>query len=411
MRSLLISALLTTGCGATITAVEPHGDAAVDAPAVDAPAALTTCSRWAVSERAVVVSDPADQERFQLVDAIATPDGALVAWREHDANGRDDRVHVRRVTDDGVTHPWSAPGRSSRGGVTTLPRERDLQFSMVWDATRDGVAMLADGPTDRAECVFARFSGDDSHTRQTIDLAPLGDFTLAGCGSLARTDDGWSFLTAEVRALWGDQLVFLSEDGRVAGMPTRLPMTGGPSSEPMTRTDTTDGFVATWMEAERTPIGGYEFHARRFDRRGTPLGDDMVVSQSSNPYVSPRVLDTREGLLGTWFNGLVGVRPLRADASPAGDTISLNGVEVHANTRGQEVLAVTSYPLFDASMSEILFHVLDGRGERRVPPQWVRIDRPITTVRGMRVVPTHRGALIVFGQGERILAVPVGCMP
>lgn len=38
-------------------------------------------------------------------------------------------------------------------------------------------------------------------------------------------------------------------------------------------------------------------------------------------------------------------------------------------------------------------------------------DRPLMFANGLRVVPTRRGALIVFGQGERVLAVPVDCVP
>lgn len=407
MRGLLIGALLTTACGATVSATDSHGDAAADAPATP-----TRCSRWSPGDEAVIVSDPADQERFRLVDAIATPDGALVAWRERDPSGRDDdQVHVRRLHDDGSVHPWSAPGRGSRRDVVTLPRAAELQFSMVWDAARDGVAMLAGGRTDRGACVFARFLGDDSQAWQDVDLTGLGGFALAGCGSLARTSDGWSFLTSEVRALWGDELVFLSDEGRLAGTPARLPMTSAPTDSPMTRTDLPDGFVATWVQATAmSPRTDRELHVRRFDPRGTPRGDDETISINADGYAFPRVLDTRDGLLATWFGGVVSARPLHADGSAAGDTVALNGDGIHADVRGDDVVVVTSVPA-EPGMARLYFIVTDLRGVQRGSFRWVLPNRPLTPIRGMRIVPTRRGALIVFGQGERILAVPVGCAP
>ncbi len=410
VRAVTAAALLSTACGASVTAVQ------LDAGAGDVPAASSTCARM-VGGPAVIVSDPADQERFRLVDAIATPDGALVAWRERDPSGGPDQVRVRRVRDDGSTHPWSAPGRMSRGAVVTLPRDAELQFSMVWDEARDGVAMLAGGQTDRGACVFVSFRGDGSQLAQSVDLDSLGGFTLSGCGSLARTADGWSLLTAEVRALWGDQLVYLSDDGRLAGMPTRLPMTGWPSIGPMTRTAVSDGFVATWVEPERmSPANRIALHARRFDRRGTPLGDDVVLDHGGDAYLLPRVLETREGLLASWYGGLASLRPLRADVSPAGEVAS-HGVApprttaAHADVRGDEVLVASASEGVTTREVRVDLGLTDGRGARRGEPLRLLPERALTRVDALRVLPTRRGALVVFGQAERVLAVPVDCLP
>ncbi len=427
-RASLICALFATACGSSVT-VAPLDAATTDivtsdtvtidgsAPDVAAPdvAAPSACARWAVSDQVVVVSDPAERVRY-LLDAVATPDGALVAWRELAPYGQDDQVRLRRVNDDGTLHPWSAPGRGSRRQVVSLTRMGDLQFSMVWDAARDGVALLTNAPADRGACHFTRFLGDDSQSWQLVDLSTIEGFPLAGCGSLARTLTGWSLLAAEVRATWGDQLVFLTEDGRIAGTPTRLPMTQSPSIDPMTRTAVAGGFVATWSERDpMPPRTGLELHARRFDPSGAPLGDDVLLDRANTTYFLPRVLDTREGLLAAWYaNGIV-FRPLRADASPSGGAVRVDGVlaafGVHAEVRGADTLAVTSTAVSDASMSQFFFLVADGRGALRGAPMRVLPDRPLMFANGLRVVPTRRGALIVFGQGERVLAVPVDCVP
>ncbi len=415
VRAVSVAALLVTACGSSVTAVQLDGGTADVAATVDAPVVLGTCRR-ATSGPLVVVSDPSDPQRFQLVDAIATPDGALVAWRERDPANGPDRVHVRRVRDDGSVHPWSAPGRMSRGAVVSLPRMADLQFSMAWDAARDAAVMLAAGQTDRGACAFVTFRGDGSQLAQTVELNTLGGFSLSGCGSIARTDDGWSFLTSEVRALWGDQLVFLSEDGRFAGMPTRLPMTEAPTSGPMTRTVVSGGFVATWVEA-RTIMPGAEvaLYAQRFDRRGTALGDAVVLDRGEGAYSPARVLETGDGLLATWHRQAITVRALRADVSPAGESVTLArtvpAAGVHADVRGDEVLAVMHTAVFDPSATRLFLVVTDGRGTPLAEPIRLLPDTPLSFVEETRVVPTRRGALVVFGQGQRVYAVPVDCLP
>lgn len=431
-------ALLAAACGSSVTAV--RADAATDALATDAlaadaltadaltadvPAMPSQC-RWSMSDRYVVVSDPADQQRFRLLDAVPTPDGALVAWRERSPTGRDDQVRVRRVLDDGTAHPWSAPGRGSRAEVVSLPSDAALQFSMVWDAPRDGAAMLAGGQTDRGGCALVQFRGDDSQTSQGVDLSATMGFPLHGCGSLARTTGGWSFLTAEVRALWGDALVFLTDDGRLAGEPTRLPMTGNSYVGPMTRTAVSDGFVETWVEPVRGTEGPlHELHLRRFDARGAPRGGDEDLG-TADLISDAQVLETPAGLLAVWhhadralqgYNGIL-TRPLLPDASPTAGLMRYldapSAAGIHAAVRGSQVLLAA--PTAMARGARIHLLILDGRG---VPlrPALELVPGPMPVGVGpVRVIPTRRGALVVFevesgAQGGRVLAVPVDCLP
>lgn len=420
--ALAALALLATACGSSVTSVRSTADASVDAPAVDVPAAAASC-RVALARRFTVISDPPDRQRFRLVDAIPAPEGALVAWRERNPNGRDDQVRVRRILDDATPHPWSAGGRGSRTEVVSLPPAGSLQFSMVWDAPRDGVAMLAGGETDRGACVFSRFLGDNSQMWQVVELGSLMGFPLAGCGSLARTPGGYSFLTGEVRALWGDQLVFLSEEGRFAGAPTRLPMTSQPSPWPMTRSAVSGGFVATWPEILRGPgAPANELHVRRFDSRGAPLGDDEALG-TAEPLADAQVLETPSGMLAVWFRGAgnpglpdtIVTRVLRADASPSGDPVTLTQRQwrpgIHAAVRGDDVLLAA--PTREAAI--YLLRLSGGGAARSEPLEVWRSASPVA-VGPVRVVATARGALVVFevetgNQGGRIVAVPVDCAP
>lgn len=415
-------ALLATACGSSVTSVRSTADASVDAPAVDVPTTSSSC-RSAVGQRFTVISDPPDRQRFRLVDAIPTPDGALVAWRERNPNGRDDQVRVRRIREDATPHPWSAAGRGSRTEVVSLPPSAALQFSMVWDAPHDGVTMLAGGPTDRGACVFSRFLGDNSQMWQVVELGSLMGFSLAGCGSLARTPDGYSFLTGEVRALWGDQLVFVTEAGRFAGAPARLPMTSQPTVAPMTRSVVSGGFMAAWAESVRGSSGPLqELHLRRFDSRGTPRSNDE--GQGTADTVSDaQVLETPAGLLSVWHSGsslpggpsAILAKPVMADARPGGFLVPFTGRPwirgIHATARGDEVLVAAP-----TSEAAIYLLRLSGRGAALAEPLELWRSASPVAVGPVRVVATARGALVVFEvetaeQGGRIVAVPVDCAP
>ncbi len=415
-------ALLATACGSSVTSVRSTADAAVDAPVVDVPAAAASC-RPVVGQRLIVLSDPPDRQRFRLLDAIPTPDGALVAWRERNPNGRDDQVRVRRIREDATPHPWSAAGRGSRTEVVSLPPSAALQFSMVWDAPHDGVAMLAGGATDRGACVFSRFLGDNSQMWQVVELGSLMGFSLAGCGSLARTPDGYSFLTGEVRALWGDQLVFVTEEGRFAGAPARLPMTEQPTVWPMTRSVVSGGFVATWPQLLRGSSGPMnELHLRRFTSRGEPLGEDIALG-TATPLADAQVLQTSSGLLAVWFGGsghpglpdAIVTRVLMPDASPGAEAVTLTHRPwipgLHATARGDEVLVAAP-----GSEAAIYLLRLSGRGAALADPLEVWRSPSPVSVGPVRVVATARGALVIFEietgeQGGRIVAVPVDCAP
>lgn len=413
----LALALLTTACSSSVTSVRSTGDASVDVPAA------TTSCRATSAGSLTVISDPPDRRRFRLLDAVPTPDGALVAWRERNPNGRNDQVRVRRIRDDATPHAWSAEGRGSRTEVVSLPPEGSLQFSMVWDAPHDGVAMLAAGATDRGACVFSRFLGDNSQMWQVVELGSLMGFALAGCGSLARVPGGYSFLTAEVRALWGDQLVFLSEEGRFAGAPSRLPMTSLPGIAPMTRSVVSGGFVAAWVQSVRgsdRPLR--ELHLRRFDERGTAQGNDELLD-TAGAVSDVQVLETPAGLLSVWHSssstagvaGAIMARPLMPDARPAEGLSSSTARPwipgIHATARGDEVLVAAP-----TSEAAIYLLRLSGVGAARSEPLEVWRSPAPVAVGPVRVIATARGALVVFEveteeQGGRIVAVPVDCGP
>ncbi|MEZ4408144.1 MAG: hypothetical protein R3A52_16955 [Polyangiales bacterium] len=421
MKRVIVLALCVAGCGSTVGGASVSSDAGADGSApVDVPHVTGPCA-WTPGE-AVVVSLPEDQSRFALVDAVATGDGALVAWRERALNGGPDAVRVVRVDGAGRRHPWSADGSLTRGEVVTLPMNAPLQFSMAWEPSRARAVMLAGGPTDRGPCVFAAFTGTNEREWQQAD-PPTDGVSLSGCGSLGRHPNGWSYLTQEVRALWGDQLVRMDDSGRVAGA-TRLAMTARQPDTAPTRNALGGGFVARWTESMREGLQTVrELHLRRYDALGEPVGEDVVAQRIHGAIHDPRVVEVGDGALAVWREGVdtlppldgVAVRPLAGDLSPRGDVVVYTRLGfvvggLDATARDGEVLAVTA---LGSGVIRAVLLSFDAAGALRVGPVALPIVSDAGPLEHLRVVATPEGALVIATRpevsGTRVVAVPVAC--
>lgn len=421
MKRVVAISLCVAGCGSTVGGASVSMDAGADVGApVDVPHTPGPCA-WTPGE-AVVVSLPEDQARFSLVDAVATGDGALIAWRERALNGGPDAVRVVRVDGAGRRHPWSADGSLTRGEVVTLPMNAPLQFSMAWEASRSRAVMLAGGATDRGECVFASFTGTSERLWQRAE-PPTGGFVLSGCGSLGRHPDGWSYLTAEVRALWGEQLVRMDDTGHVTGA-TRLPMTARQPDVAVTRNALAGGFAARWTESMREGLQTVrELHLRRYDDLGAPAGEDVVAQRVHGAIHDPRVVEVGDGALAVWREGVdtlppldgVAVRPLARDLSPTADAVVYTRLGfvvggLDATARDGEVLAVTA---LGSGVIRAVLLSFDAAGALRVGPVALPIVSDAGPIERLRVVATPEGALVVATRAEvsgtRVVAVPVAC--
>ncbi len=419
-RRGVIAALCAAGCGSTVSGASVGADAGRDVVEVDAPSVPGPCA-WTPGE-AVVVSLPTEQARFTLVDAVATGDGALVAWRERALNGGPDAVRVVRVDGAGRRHPWSADGALSRGEVVTLPMNAPLQFSMAWEPSRERAVMLAGGDTDRGGCVFASFVGANERQWQRAD-PPTGGFTLSGCGSLGRHPGGWSYLTSEVRALWGEQLIAVDDTGRVTGS-TRLPMTTRPPDGELTRNAVSGGFAARWVESRREGLQTVrELHLRRYDSAGEPAGDDVVAQRIHGALSDPRVVELGDRALAVWREGVdtlppldgVAVRPLARGLSPTAEPVVYTRLGfvvggLDATARDGEALAVTA---LGSGVIRAVLLAFDAAGSLRVGPVPLPIISTAGPIASLRVVATPEGALVLATRadpdGARVVAVPVAC--
>ncbi|MEZ4394614.1 MAG: hypothetical protein R3A48_26370 [Polyangiales bacterium] len=415
-RWLLLTAL--AGCAATVdgTASGDAGGAAHDA---DVPAAPRDCA-WRPAA-AVEVSPPGDL-RYRLVDAAPTPDGAWVTYRARRPGGDDDELFVTRVTASGEPHPGAPLGSVIRAPLFGLAGTASLQTSMLGEG--EGLTMLFGGETDRGACVWARLAGPDTRAIRSLNPSELAaGFTLTGCGAMLRTAGGYSFVSEQVRALWGTTLLELDEGGGFTRS-SELPMTAGPTQSGVSRVALPGGdFLGSWVEAAAPQGRMSSLNARRFSERGEARGDTFAITTTVETLKDSVLTLTAEGVVALWegpadrfpASDALLVRALSRDGRPVEEPQALTSLGfflggLSAAARGDELLA-TAITARDGMRLELV--VMSARGALRaqVDTGLRDLDGPL---RLSRVTATREGALVfaTVAQGERggrVVAVPMRC--
>lgn len=421
MRCITLGlAIAATGCAATVDGTARDGGAADVPPPVDA---RTGPCQWRA--RPAVDVTPRSVPRYRLVDAIATEDGAWVAYRFH-LPGRDtDALYVARLREDGSPHPDVPEGSTARADLFGLPFRASLEFSMTWDPARRTLATLSEAETDRGGCVWTATEGANARTIRTLDPSSLmPGFARAGCRALLPTRDGYSFVSEQVRALWGTDLLTLSRAGDLLGFRS-LPMTEAPAEQGISRIRTRDnGFVATWVETRGVGMARESsLRARRFSEDGLPVGPQQVIARSASTLKNALLVETSAGLVAL-YEGSADTFPvsdallthaLDPQGAPAREPEAQSGLGfflggLSATTRGDEVLA-TAVGTRDGIRLAMLR--LDARGSLRgqIDTGLNDVDGPTRTA---RVVATPSGALVFAtvaqgAEGGVVVAVPMRC--
>lgn len=427
MRALSLLFFATTAAGCAATVDGSAGDGGADATARDvitAPVDVPTgpC-RW----RALPAVDvtPRSLPRHRLVDAIATEDGAWVAYRAHLPARDSDELRVIRVREDGTEHPDYPAGTTARADLFALPFRAGLEFSMHWDPTRRTLATLSEGMTDRGACVWTATEGVNARTIRVIDpSAVMPGFSRGGCRALLRTPGGYSFVSEEIRALWGTDLLAMSLAGDLTAA-APLPMTEAPAQQGVSRTALAGGgFVGNWVETTLgAPPRVIGLHARRFTDAGEPTGPMQVIATGSTTLKNAVVVETPGGMLALWegpadtfpASDALLTRALDARAAPVREAEALSALGfflggLSATARGGEVLATA---VNGGNGIRLTFAALDARGSLRaqVDTGLADVDGPSRTA---RVVATRAGALVFAtvaqgADGGVVVAVPMRC--
>lgn len=415
IRWLWLAAL--SGCAATVDGTAAS-DAGSDAGA-DVPVTPRDCA-WRPSP-AVEVSPPGDL-RYRLVDAAPSADGAWVTFRARRPGRDDDELFVTRVTASGAPHPATPLGSVSRASLFGLAGTASLQSSMLGEGER--LTLLFGGETDRGGCVWAQLAGANERTIRSLNPSEFaGGLSLTGCGAMLRTVGGYSFVSEQVRALWGTTLLELDEGGEFTRS-GELPMTVGQTQAGVSRTTLPGGdFLGSWVEAAAPQTRMSSLNARRYSARGEARGDTFAITTTDETLKDAVLTLTTEGVVALWegpadsfpaSDALV-VRALSRDGRPVAEPQALTSLGFYlgglsAAARGDELLA-TAITARDGMRLE--FVVMSARGALRaqVDTELRDLDGPL---RLSRVTATREGALVfaTVAQGERggrVVAVPMRC--
>lgn len=291
-------------------------------------------------------------------------------------------------------------------------------------AEGERVAVLASGATDRGECVWSLHEGAIERTVRSIELGALaGGFALAGCQSMLRARGGYSFVSEQVRALWGTTQIELDSNG-VFVRRGDLPMTTAPSQGGMSRLALDDGdFLGSWISAPITGRRESSLEVRRFNATGEARGALYGVASTPETLKDHALVRAREGLLALWegpadrfpASDALNVRALSLDGAPLAEARALTSLGfflggLSAASRGDEFFATA---LTAREGMRLEFLVLDPTGGVRaqVDTRLSGLDGPL---RLARVTATPLGALVfaTIAQGERggrVVAVPMRC--
>lgn len=345
-----------------------------------------------------------------LAEAISTAPGAAVTVLDGDA------LRLLRVGPDGAPDPaWPDPIT-----LTTGPSPAVVDhLSMAWIAAPPRVEVLWQDPTAQAFCVWSQVDAAGARTRAVM-LDPMGmSFSLAGCRDLAVVGSARSFVSEQVRALWGHTLLALEDTGRATERGV-LPMTMQPPSVPLRRAVLPDGGAMLWWTQGSSPRA---LLAQRVGPAGDALDVAHTVRAPMGETADAQVVVTDDGPLALWTEtsppSMLPTRwaqPLTAMGAPQGPPVAWSALgtpvaTAHATARGAEVVSATVVGL---GVLRVVVQGWDARGVARGVAGQLALETTPLPIRRVRVVATPAGALVFLdgrlasGEGG-VVAVPIAC--
>lgn len=398
-----------SACASTVGSTAGDAAVTVDVPAardaVVAPDVPSGPCRWTVGEPVVLRGPMAAGATRTLRDAQPDVDGVWMV-----------------TTDDGVTMLEHLD-----------PRGHRLAFGALrLDAPADGASIAVDAALGRRAvlteshdgCALSLFDTGARVSDPVRVAFPTGGFSLSGCRALAVNDDGYTFVSEQVRALWGLSLVQLDARGATPAQSPPSLLDGYPPVAYSRAALAARAFaLASYGPGgARTPRGGV--FVQRFDARGGAAGARQSVREDAGTIGDEgAVVTTDAGLFAAWVETPPGaaapqvwLRALDAQAAPVGEAWSPEMFRLY-----QGGLAATY------SRGAVLLTTIVGSGVLR---PWALVLAPTAgdvgvglalplpdgaaRTSGVRLAPTAEGALALYtadvgGSASVVVATPILC--
>jgi hypothetical protein len=264
-RGLCLAALVLVAPSCAATVDRTTRDGAVDAqPTTDAPSPPADVPAgpcgWRAGEAVCSRRPPAPRPHRTLLD-LRPAEGGAWALTSDDAGGdRAPDLALERIDADGRRRavvrlpPGFSPTTASLAVDESLGRRAVLAESRAGDVRR-----LRGGAPRRV----GRPRGAGARSP-----SPPNGFSLAGCRDLLPNAAGFTFLTEQVRALWGVEMVQLDAEGRTPAQVRDALYEGAPEMA-FGRFGLPDrGFAFVRVPSRRAPVGGHRAAAPTLRRVG-----------------------------------------------------------------------------------------------------------------------------------------------
>lgn len=382
-----------TRCGAS---TQPITDAGADA------------SQCTLAQDAIIDVTPADRPVFRLLDAISTGSGTLVAVRER-AGAETDPLSL--VTIDGTV--------AQREIVAQAPSTTDAFASLAADPSSGARYALFDGSTEG--CTFVRRANTGSLTRAIMASGGVSSFALEGCRDLLRTTTGLSFLSEQVRALFGTEQVRLDTAGSFVQRYT-VSTNGPPAMRPTRSSDQLQAF--SLIQANTLAASRVALTVQQIAEDGMQITAPQVIAELALAPSGALVVRNGGALLALWGGAVdtfppvfsLMTRRLDARATPTAPIVEHTEQGILADAPhavfARGAVYVTARFADGASVQRVLELGEDGRPSRA--PLTLALPSLGTGSARSRIVSTAQGLMVVTevavsSSGARVIAVPLRC--
>lgn len=387
------AAVVLAHCGAS---TQPITDAGADA------------AQCALAQGAIIDVTPADRPVFRLLDAIATREGALVAVREQGS---------------GETHPLSlvtlADGAAQRETVAQASAMAESFASLAADPSSGARYALFDGSTDG--CTFVR-RGTAAPITQPFVPSSLGEgFTLEGCRDLLRTNTGLSFLSEQVRAVFGTEQVRIDAAGSFVQRRT-VSNVGPPAARPTRSSDQLQAF--SLIQASSRADSRVALTVQQIGEDGMPITAPQLVAELALAPSGATVVRNGGALMAVWGGAVdtfppvfsLMTRRLDARANPAAPIVEHTELGILSDAPhavfARGAVYVTARFVDGAAAQRVIELGEDGRPARA--PIALTLPALGAGQARSRVVSTAQGLMVVTevavsSAGARVIAVPLRC--
>lgn len=419
-RPLLIAAMLTSACPATIGGTLADGGPDVglrptvdSAPTVDVPPG--PC-RWRVGAAVVLPAITSSAPHRTILDARPAEGGAWVLTSDDAGGDRQPDVALERV---------DASGNRREDGAVRFPSGYSpSSASLAVDEPLGRRAVLEEVRALRgAHCGLTLLDARGNPSPARTIVFPTGGFSLSGCRDLLANAAGYTFLAEQIRALWGVSVVQLDAEGQTPAQVAPSVLDGFPEVI-FGRVGLADrSFVLISKETLEPLPRRTLLRLRCYDGQGVPRGGVQTPLETLGSVRTFTVTGGVDALMALWEEADASVAPyhvvvraLGADGSPRGAARPLASTGDYqggltATWAGGDVLAAG---IFGSAVLRPVVTPLSMDGAPRGDALPIPVPPGVTRVERVRLVATPSGALVLYttdpgSYPNRLVAVPLSC--